>query len=155
MKKLLALLMAATLLLSMGATASAKWVRPVQTVETWDEEADFVIVGFGLAGAAAAAEAHAIDPEAKVVVLEKAGAIAAAREAIRALNSKLAPDHQEDVPTLLNHANQTQAGDANMLMSQTWAEKSGELHEWMADKLGPKGNLFPLDWPCPDAQPPH
>lgn len=71
MKKLLALLMAATLLLSMGATVSAKWVRPVQTVETWDEEADFVIVGFGLAGAAAAAEAHAIDPEAKVVVLEK------------------------------------------------------------------------------------
>lgn len=71
MKKLLALLMAATLLLSMDATVSAKWVRPVQTVETWDEEADFVIVGFGLAGAAAAAEAHAIDPEAKVVVLEK------------------------------------------------------------------------------------
>ena len=34
MKKLLALLMAATLLLSMGATASAEWVRPVQTVET-------------------------------------------------------------------------------------------------------------------------
>ncbi len=52
----------------------------------------------------------------------KAGAIAAAREAIGALNSKLAPDHQEDVPTLLNHANQTQAGDANMLMYKTWAE---------------------------------
>ena len=46
-------------------------MRPVQTVETWDEEADFVIVGFGLAGAAAAVEAHDIDPEAKVVVLEK------------------------------------------------------------------------------------
>ena len=71
MKKLLALLLTATLLLSVAATASAEWVRPVQTVETWDEEADFVIVGFGLAGAAAAVEAHDIDPEAKVVVLEK------------------------------------------------------------------------------------
>lgn len=71
MKKLLALLLTVTLLLSVAATASAEWVRPVQTVETWDEEADFVIVGFGLAGAAAAVEAHDIDPEAKVVVLEK------------------------------------------------------------------------------------
>ena len=71
MKKLLALLLTVTLLMSVAATASAEWVRPVQTVETWDEEADFVIVGFGLAGAAAAVEAHDIDPEAKVVVLEK------------------------------------------------------------------------------------
>ena len=52
MKKLLALLLTVTLLMSVAATASAEWVRPVQTVETWDEEADFVIVGFGLAGAA-------------------------------------------------------------------------------------------------------
>ena len=53
---------------------------------------------------------------AKVIVLEKGGNIAAAREAIGALNSALEPDHVEDVPTLLNHANQTQAGDANMLL---------------------------------------
>ena len=43
MKKLLALLLTVTLLMSVAATASAEWVRPVQTVETWDEEADFVI----------------------------------------------------------------------------------------------------------------
>ena len=84
------------------------------------------------------------------VAVALSGAIAAAREAIGALNSKLAPDHQEDVPTLLNHANQTQAGDANMLMYKTWAEKSGEMIEWMADTLGPKGMLFPFEWHCPD-----
>ena len=28
----------------------------------------------------------------------------------------LEPDHVEGVPTLLNHANQTQAGDANILL---------------------------------------
>ena len=71
MKKLLPLLLTAVLLIAVAAPASAEWVRPVQTIETWDEEADFVIVGFGLAGAAAAVEAHDIDPDAKLVVLEK------------------------------------------------------------------------------------
>ena len=54
MRKLLALLLMATLVLGVAAPASAEWVRPTQTIETWDEEVDFVIVGFGLAGAAAA-----------------------------------------------------------------------------------------------------
>ncbi|MEC4271802.1 hypothetical protein VJ923_01340 [Adlercreutzia sp. R25] len=51
-------------------------------------------------------------------MLEKAGAIAAAREAIGALNSKLALDHQEDVPTLMNHAAMTQSGDIFLPGSQ-------------------------------------
>ena len=99
-----------------GAAAATSWrdkpEMPTEFVETID--ADIVVVGAGNGGLAVAATTAAQNG-AKVVVLEKAGAIAAAREAIGALNSKLAPDHQEDVPTLLNHANQTQAGDANML----------------------------------------
>ena len=131
-------------------TAATSWrdkpEMPTEFVETVD--ADIVVVGAGNGGLVAATTAA--QNGAKVVVLEKAGAIAAAREAIGALNSKLAPDHQEDVPTLLNHANQTQSGDANMLMYKTWAEKSGEMIEWMADTLGPKGMLFPFEWHCPD-----
>ena len=71
MRKLVSMLLAAMLVLCMALPANADWVTPVGTVETWDEEADFVIVGFGLAGAAAAVEAYDIDPNAKVVVLEK------------------------------------------------------------------------------------
>ncbi len=71
MKKMLTLLLVLALALALAMPAGADWVRPAGTVETWDEEADFVIVGFGLAGAAAAVEAHDIDPNAKVVVLEK------------------------------------------------------------------------------------
>ncbi|WP_102409935.1 FAD-dependent oxidoreductase [Beduinella massiliensis] len=71
MKKLFTLMLVLALALAMAMPAGADWVRPAVTVETWDEEADFVIVGFGLAGAAAAVEAHDIDPNAKVVVLEK------------------------------------------------------------------------------------
>lgn len=43
----------------------------LQSVTRWDDEADVVIAGFGLAGAAAAIEAHDADPSADVLVLEK------------------------------------------------------------------------------------
>ena len=70
MKKWLSMVLVLALALGLALPASADWVRPVSTVE-WDEEADFVIVGFGLAGAAAAVEAHDINPDANVVILEK------------------------------------------------------------------------------------
>lgn len=71
MKKGLSFLLVCVLVFSLALTAAAGWVRPLPEMGGWDEEADFVIVGFGLAGAAAAVEAHDIDPEAKIVVLEK------------------------------------------------------------------------------------
>ena len=37
-----------------------------------------------------------------------------------------------------------------MLLYKTWAEKSGEMIEWMEETLGPKGMLFPFEWHCPD-----
>lgn len=111
-------------------------------------EADIVIVGAGNGGLVAATTAA--QNGAKVIVLEKGGDIAAAREAIGALNSNLEPDHHEDVPTLINHANMTQSGDTNMLMYKTWAEKSGEMIEWMKETLEPKGMLFPFEWHKPD-----
>ncbi len=39
--------------------------------EKWDRETDFLIVGYGLAGEAAALEASDIDPNANILVLEK------------------------------------------------------------------------------------
>ena len=73
MKKGLTLLLSLVLVLAMSVTAFAAedWVTPVQNIENWDEEVDFLVVGYGLAGAAAAVEAHDIDPNAKILVLEK------------------------------------------------------------------------------------
>ena len=73
MKKGLTLLLSLVLVLAMSVTAFAAedWVTPVQNIEKWDEEVDFLVVGYGLAGAAAAVEAYDIDPTAKILVLEK------------------------------------------------------------------------------------
>ena len=65
MKKGLTLLLSLVLVLAMSVTAFAAedWVTPVQNIEKWDEEVDFLVVGYGLAGAAAAVEAYDIDPD--------------------------------------------------------------------------------------------
>ena len=72
MKKWLCLALCLVLTLAVSACAFAKqdWVTPVQHVEKWDREVDFLIVGYGLAGAAAAVEAYDIDPTAEILVLE-------------------------------------------------------------------------------------
>ena len=109
MKKALALLMSLALVLAMtvGAMAAEDWVTPVQNIENWDEEVDFLIVGYGLAGAAAAVEAHDIDPNAKILVLEKMPETLAGGNSIASGQTFLVPAESavETVKTYLYNCN--------------------------------------------------
>lgn len=72
MKKVWSLIICLMLALILTVpTSASSWVRDATQVEVWDREVDFLIVGFGLAGAAAAVEAHDVDPQARILVLEK------------------------------------------------------------------------------------
>ena len=109
MKKGLTLLMTLALVLAMavGALAAEDWVTPVQNIEKWDEEVDFLIVGYGLAGAAAAVEAHDIDPNAKILVLEKMPVTLAGGNSIASGQTFLVPAESavETVKTYLYNCN--------------------------------------------------
>ena len=72
MKKLFTLLFAICVccLQLTGCTTNTSQETTTTNVK-WDKEVDFLVVGYGLAGAAAAVEASDIDPEASILVLEK------------------------------------------------------------------------------------
>ena len=109
MKKGLTLLLSLVLVLAMSVTAFAAedWVTPVQNIENWDEEVDFLVVGYGLAGAAAAVEAYDIDPNAKILVLEKMPETLAGGNSIASGQTFLVPAESavETVKTYLYNCN--------------------------------------------------
>lgn len=55
----------------LGACSTNDAPAASTTEEKFDKECDFLIVGYGLAGEAAALEANDIDPNAKICILEK------------------------------------------------------------------------------------
>ena len=69
-KKVLGLMMSAMMVFSLAACSNGGQ-ETAKADENWDREVDFLIVGYGLAGEAAALEANDIDPNASVLVLEK------------------------------------------------------------------------------------
>ncbi len=109
MKKLLSILLALALVLAMSVCAFAEedWVKTPGEIEKWDREVDFLVVGYGLAGAAAAVEAYDIDPTAEILVLEKMPVELAGGNSIASGQTFLVPAQSavETVKTYLYNCN--------------------------------------------------
>ena len=103
MKKFLSLILVLVMALSLCATAVAEedWVKTPGEIAAWDREVDFLIVGYGLAGAAAAVEAHDIDADAEVLVLEKMPRSLAGGNSIASGQTFLVPANDETAVSTL------------------------------------------------------
>lgn len=80
-------------------------------------ECNLIVVGAGNGGLVGAMTAQEAGFD--VIVLEKSGAIAQAREAIGTIGSRHSQGHEPDIPTLMNHTKTMQSGDVNMALYRT------------------------------------
>jgi len=108
------------------------------------------VVGAGNGGLVAACTA--IDAGASVCVLEKGSTIAMAKEAIGAIGSRYqkAGGFEVSVPRLIKEADTTQSGDVNSALYRTWAEKSGEMMDWLGDTIAEEGLELVVESAAPD-----
>lgn len=110
------------------------------SVTRWDDEADVVIAGYGVAGAAAAIEAHDIDPKADILVLEKMS------EPFQGGNSRAAGQSlliSKDVEALKTY--QRAMSESNPIpedMLATWAERMVALEPYIQQRAGEAGAQY-------------
>ncbi|MBV6415932.1 MAG: hypothetical protein CMLOHMNK_00455 [Steroidobacteraceae bacterium] len=110
------------------------------SVQQWDQAYDVVIAGFGLAGMCAAIEAHDLDPDLSILILEKAP------EAETGGNSRVAGQ------SLLISRNARALADYQRRMSefspipedmlQAWAEAMTQLEPWIQERAKQAGAQF-------------
>lgn len=107
------------------------------SVKRWDDEADVVVLGFGLSGAVTAMTAHDTDPDADVLIVEKMPEQFAGGNS-RASGQSLFPPHNLDL--LLTY--QRALNEPNPIpddLLRTWAEEMVAQEPWierMAAEVG-------------------
>lgn len=141
-----------TLLLAASSLANASWVRATTAIDAYDREVDLIVVGYGLAGAAAAVEAYDLDPSADIVILEKMPAELAGGNSRASGQTFLVP-HEDDLETFKTYIRM--CNEPNPIPEEYldwWAhEMAAQLHwieEFVADidyELGYVGG-GPLRW---------
>lgn len=129
--------------------AASSWRDKPEPITNISEtiDCDLVVVGAGNAGLMGAMTAQ--EKGFNVVVLEKGGQIAMAREAVGSWGSRHAKGHEQDTVRLMNHAKKVESGDVSMALYKTWCDKSGEFMDWLEDLETPKGMTFPFEWHAP------
>lgn len=110
------------------------------SVTRWDDEADVVIAGYGIAAAAAAIEAHDTDPKADILVLEKMP------EQFQGGNSRAAGQSlliSKDVEALKTY--QRAMSESNPIpedMLAAWAERMVALEPYIQERAKEAGSQY-------------
>ena len=110
------------------------------SVKKWDGEADVIVAGSGLAGCAAAIEAHDRDPKADVLMIEKA------TEALRGGNSRVSGQSlliSKNVEALIEY--QRKMSTANPIpedMLRSWAEQMVGLEPYIEARANEAGARY-------------
>ena len=110
------------------------------SIEQWDGEVDVIVAGSGLAGCAAAIEAHDRDPKADILMIEKA------TEALRGGNSRVSGQSlliSKNVEALVEY--QRAMSTANPIpedMLRAWAEQMVTLEPYIEARAKEAGARY-------------
>lgn len=144
----------------LGAASAGTMMNVAQAAttaqpESWDEETDVVVLGYGAAGAAAAITAH--DNGAQVMLLEKQAPDAHTCNSKMCFGVFLTPDNIDDAIAYMNVASRVnidmpQSQDVDDTMIRVWAEEMVGNNEWLSQLGAPGFVLFAAqgrdpDWP--------
>lgn len=124
-----------------GTAQAATSVQP----ESWDEETDVIVLGYGAAGAAAAITAH--DDGAQVLLLEKQAADAHTCNSKLCFGVFLTPDNKDDAIAYMKVASRVnvdmpESQDIDDAMITVWAEEMGRNNAWLSELGAPGFVLF-------------
>jgi hypothetical protein len=110
------------------------------SVQEWQDETDVLICGFGLAGAAAAIEAHDVDPAADVLIVEKMpAALAGGNSRVAAQSLWIASDAAavRSYQRALSHANPLPED-----LLAAWSERMVELEPYIQARAAEAGAQY-------------
>lgn len=124
-----------------GVSQAAAVAQP----ESWDEETDVIVLGYGAAGAAAAITAH--DDGAQVMLLEKQSADAHTCNSKMCFGVFLTPDNVDDATAYMKVASRVnvdmpESQDIDDDMIAVWAQEMVTNNAWLSELGAPGFVLF-------------
>lgn len=128
-----------------GIMMSAAHAATIAEPESWDEETDVIVLGYGAAGASAAITAH--DSGAQVMLLEKQPPDAHTCNSKLCFGVFLTPDNVDDAVAYMKVASRVnvdmpQSQDVDDAMIAVWADEMVRNNEWLSQLGAPGFVLF-------------
>ena len=107
------------------------------SVTAWDDEADVIIVGYGMAGACAAIEARDADPDADILVIEKMSEELAGGNARVSGQSLLVSKNPQALAAYQRAMSAANPVPESVL--QGWANRMADLEPWIKERADEAG----------------